>query len=207
MKALEIRRCTTEISMRATDPAATSVEFNGYACVYDHWYDVAGGPDRGGWRELVAPGAGKRTLNTKPDVRLLLNHDGVALARTKSGTLLLEEDDQGLRCDAPALDLRNPTVQEVRSAMDRKDLDEMSFGFRTTRQEWNGDYTERVIREYALDIAGSDVSIVTFPANPATVAQMRSAVNIDELRSGTTTQSNRMSLAYAQAIAHRVKRG
>ena len=90
--------------------------------------------------------------------------------------------------------------------MDRKDLDEMSFGFRTTRQEWNADYTERVIREYALDIPGSDVSIVTFPANPATVAQMRSAVNIDELRTGTTHTSGRMSLAYAQAIAQRIKR-
>lgn len=167
------------IELRESDDGTCS--FRGYACVYDVWYDVAGGPERGGWREMVAADAASRTLNARPDVRLLLNHDGLPLARTRSGTLLLDQDSRGLIAEAPALDLRNPKVQEVRSGMDRGDVDEMSFAFRVTRQEWNDDYTERTIREFALDVSGSDVSIVTYPANPYTVAQLRTAAGIDEI--------------------------
>ena len=61
------------------------------------------------------------------------------------------------------------TVDDIVAAMRRGDLDEMSFAFRVLRQEWNSDYTERFITEVKL----FDVSLVTFPANPATVAQVR----------------------------------
>jgi HK97 family phage prohead protease len=101
-------------------------------------------------------------------VRLLVNHTGVPLARTKSGTLQLESDDIGLRVRAE-LDPSNPAVAELRSAMARGDLDEMSFGFRAIRDQWSSDYNERTITEVKL----YDVSLVTYPANPATVAQMR----------------------------------
>jgi HK97 family phage prohead protease len=182
-----------------------TVEFRGYATAYEHTYAVGGGPDAGGWLETVAAGAGRRTLNARPDVRLLVNHEGLPLARTRSGTLLLEETEQGLMVVAPALDLRNPRVQELRSAMDRNDVDEMSFAFRVTRQEWNADYTERRIIEYALDVAGSDVSIVTYPANPATVASLRAAANVDELRASARRPA--VSLAFAQAIATQIRLG
>jgi phage head maturation protease len=71
------------------------------------------------------------------------------------------------------LDPANPTVQEIRSAMDRGDIDQMSIGFRVKDQSWNEDYTERTIREVEL----FDVSIVTYPASPTTSAFLRS---IDE---------------------------
>jgi HK97 family phage prohead protease len=166
---------------------------------------VAGGPDEGGWYETVEPGAGQRTLNARPDVRLLVNHDGLALARTRSGTLLLEEHDRGLFTHAPELDIRNPKVQELQSTMDRGDVDEMSYAFRVTRQEWNADFTERRILEYALDVNGSDVSVVTYPANPAAIGQMRAAVNIDELRAAAVNHgASGMSLAMAKAIATQI---
>lgn len=207
---LEVRYLRAQMSLRAAAPMAdgeaeaaepTTCSFSGYACVYDTWYDVCGGPEMGGWREMVAGGAGKRTLNTKPDVRLLGNHGGFPLARTRSGTLTLTEDERGLLVDAPNLDLENPTVAEIYSCMMRGDVDEMSYAFRATRQEWNADYTERIIREYALDVDGSDVSIVTYPASKATVATMRTAARVDELRSGRPAG---MSLAMAQAIATQI---
>jgi hypothetical protein len=50
--------------------------------------------------------------------------------------------------------------------MERGDLDEMSFAFRVTRQEWNDAYTERWINEVNLN--KGDVSIVNYGANPHT---------------------------------------
>lgn len=199
MKAgLEQRLHTADIELRTSGDA---VEFHGYATVYDEWYPVGGGPERGGWNEVVTAGAAKATLNGKPDVRLLVNHDGLPLARTRSGTLKLVEDKRGLIVDAPSLDPSNPLVQQVRSAMDRGDVDEMSFAFKVVRQEWNDDYTERTIREFDLSIAGADVSIVTYPANPATVAQLRTAAKIDEMR---TASRPGMSFEFLKAVAAQV---
>lgn len=204
-RLLEVRQFTAADRIELRAAADNTIEFRGYATVYDQWYDVAGGPEDGGWRERVAAGAGQRTLNAKPDVRLLGNHDGFPFARTRSGTLRLEEDARGLLALAPALDLRNPRVQELQSGMERGDIDEMSFAFRATRQEWNDDYTERTITEFALDVQGSDVSIVTYPANPYTVAQLRAAAKIDELRAAGPVSSSGMTLDMARAIATQVR--
>ena len=204
-QSLEVRHFPVADRIELRTSAATgTAEFRGYATVYDQWYDVAGGPDAGGWREMVTAGAAQRTLNAKPDVRLLINHEGEPLARTKSGTLLLEEDERGLIATAPKLDLRDPDVQRIVYKMERGDMDEMSFAFRATRQEWNGEYTERRITEFALDVQGSDVSIVTYPANPYTVAQLRAAAKIDELRANAVC-SKGMTLDMARAIATQVR--
>ena len=146
--------------------------FEGYATVYDVEYEVFGGPPYG-WTESIASGACDKSVRERDDVRLLVNHDsasafGVALARTKSKTLTLGSDTIGLRTEAP-LDTANPVVAGLVSAMDRGDIDEMSFAFRVIRQEWNEEYTERTIREVRI----VDVAAVTFPANPAALAQLR----------------------------------
>jgi len=154
------------LELRQTDDGMPVVE--GYATVYDYAYDIAGGPDMGGFTEVIAPGAAKKSA-MEADVRLLANHEGLPLARTKSGTLELESDDIGLKVRA-TLDPSNPTAAEVRSAMERGDVDQMSFAFRVVRDEWNKDYSERTISEVKL----YDVSVVTYPANPATVVKLRS---------------------------------
>lgn len=158
------------VDLEVRSAADGSVTFDGVASVVDTAYEVH--DIFGGYQETMGRGAFNRTLKAKADVRLLVNHEGVPLARTKSGTLKLSTEPD-LRSVA-SLDPTNPTVQEVRSAMDRGDLDQMSIGFRVTRQEWNGDYTERLIREVEL----FDVSVVTFPASPTTSASLRS---VDEL--------------------------
>lgn len=137
----------------------------GYASTYDQPYPIWGGAAAGGFDETIAPGAFDKSVREKDDVRFLVNHDGVPLARTKSGTMTLEADEVGLLVDA-TLDRESPKVQELRSAMDRGDMDQMSFAFEVTRQTWSPDYSQRTITEVKL----YDVSVVTYPANDQTMA-------------------------------------
>lgn len=147
----------------------TGLTFEGIASTVDSPYTVT--DMFGDFEETIERGAFDKTLAERDDVRLLVNHDGIPLARTKSKTLELTTVPH-LRATA-RLDDQNPTVQEIRSAMVRGDLDQMSIGFRVMRQEWNGDYTERTIREVKL----FDVSVVTYPANPTTSASLRSLLH------------------------------
>lgn len=146
----------------------------GYASVFDTPYEVYGGPAAGGWVEKVNRSAFDRTLREKPDVHLLINHEGMPLARTKSGTLRLSTDSHGLYVEA-VLDRRDPDVQRLEAKMSRGDMDEMSFAFRVKRDAWNDDKTERELVE--VSIHKGDVSVVNFGANPATSAQIRSVAD------------------------------
>ncbi len=157
-----------DVELRTSDDG--SLLFSGYATTFDSEYEMLGGPPYG-YTESVNPGAFTKTLSDGADVRLLINHDGLPLARSKSGTLSLSQDAVGLRVEAK-LDPNDPDVQRLMPKMARGDLNEMSFAFRTIRQEWNDDYTRRNLSE--LSLQGGDVSIVTFPANPATSADLRS---------------------------------
>lgn len=138
----------------------------GYASTYDQPYDM------GWYRESVATSAFKRTLGANPDVRLLINHEGLPLARTTSGTLVLDSDSRGLRVSA-SLDPSDPDVQALLPKMKRGDLNQMSFGFRTIEDEWSSDMSQRTLR--SLDLNDGDVSVVTYPANPNTSVAARAA--------------------------------
>jgi HK97 family phage prohead protease len=165
---------------------------SGYALVYENRYDIGGGPERGGFTETIARGAAAKSAK-EADVRLLINHTGLPLARTKSGTLTLESDDIGLRIDAE-LDPANPSVIELRSAMARRDADEMSFAFRSINDQWDSSYEVRTIKELAL----YDVSVVTYPANPATVAQMRNAEPVEDPATEAPVPGRSLALARRQ---------
>ena len=152
-----------------TRASGNSLILTGYASVFDNPYDVYGGPPDG-WAETIDKGAFDRTLREKPDLHLLINHEGMPLARTKSGTLQLETDKKGLKVRAE-LDRRDPDVQRLEPKMVRGDMDEMSFAFRVKGQQWSDDQTERMITEVSLH--KGDVSVVNFGANPATSASLR----------------------------------
>lgn len=173
-------RLFTVVTQIRSDSGDGTLGLNGYACVTGVAYEV--NDWLGTYEETVEPGSFSKTLAEKDDVRLLLNHDGLPLARTKSGTLRLSEDNTGLATDAD-LDKRSGLTNDVSVAMERGDLDQMSFAFQVTRQEWNEDYTQRFIREVKL----FDVSVVTFPASPSTSVKLRGielvdALDDDELR-------------------------
>lgn len=159
-------RAFTSADLNFRDTANGGFTFDGIASVTGTAYQVR--DQWGDYAETIAAGAFSKTLKEKADVRLLINHEGTPLARTKSGTLKLSAAPD-LRAVAE-LDPANPKVQEIRSAMSRGDLDQMSIGFRVHKQDWNNDYTERTIREVEL----FDVSVVTYPASPTTTASLRS---------------------------------
>lgn len=166
----------------------------GYATTFDTRYDVAGGPEMGGWTERIAPGAFTKSLKEKDDVRFLLNHEGLPLARTKSGSMTLEQDDLGLRAVIPSLDPTNPRAAELISALQRGDVDQMSFAFRVVNQTWEDDYTVRTISE----VETFDVSAVTYPANESTIIGLRTDEPAPETSSGYP-----LSLALAERDALR----
>jgi HK97 family phage prohead protease len=183
-----------QMEMRAK-PDGTGGEllhFSGYASVTESPYEMEDW--LGDYTEVVRHGAFAKTLAEGADVPFKLNHDGITLARTKSGTLQLSEDSTGLLAEAD-LDPSSPAVQTIRSAMERGDLDEMSFAFRVTRQEWSPDFTQRDILEVNLN--RGDVSVVNYGANPATTGATlrgRDVVSaLCELRQGITLTPEAMA--------------
>ena len=149
----------SNLEVRAENEGRTIV---GYAAVWDSPSEFMG------FTEYVKRGAFSKTLNDGAEVRLLIDHEGVPLARSKSGTLALEEDERGLRVEAE-LDPMNPDAARIISAMKRGDLSQMSFAFRTIKDSWNQDRSVRELREVQL----FDVSVVTFPAYEQTIAELR----------------------------------
>ena len=164
------RRAFNAEKMEIREDSDGNWTLTGYASVTESPYEV------GFYTERIARGAFKRTLKNEPDVVLLFNHgdggSGLPLARTKGGTLILEEDRNGLYVEAH-LDPQDPDAQLLQRKMARGDLDgQMSFAFQAIDQDWSDDYSERTLR--SVEINRGDVSIVTQGANPATSSVIRS---------------------------------
>jgi len=192
---LEEERYVARVELRRSDSGLVVIE--GYASSTEVPYDVAGGAPYG-FTETIARGAFAKALGEKDDVRFLINHDGMPLARTKSQTMTLTEDSVGLLVRAE-LDPAVPEVISLRSAIERGDLDQMSFAFRATRQEWDTEYTQRRITEVRL----FDVSAVTYPANEATHIQLNAD---DEPGQALIVPAMHLSVARAAADALRLRR-
>ncbi|MFJ8437668.1 HK97 family phage prohead protease [Kitasatospora griseola] len=159
-----------ELRAKPNGTGGETLTFTGYASVTEQGYEMEDwlGP----FTEVVRAGAFTKTLSEGADVPFLVNHGGLTLARTKSGTLRLAEDDTGLHTEAD-LDPASPHVAALRSAMERGDVDEMSFGFWVVRQQWSPDYDQRDILEVSLN--KGDVSVVNYGANPHTAGAQLNA--------------------------------
>jgi hypothetical protein len=147
--------------LRATDTGKT---ISGYAAVFNEVADIGGS-----FREIIAPGAFKGTLDG--DIRALVDHDsGRVIGRSKAGTLRLKEDAHGLRTE---IDLPDTTDgRDLAVSLERGDISGMSFGFRVTHDEWDetGEIPTRTIRSVEL----FEVSAVAFPAYEGTELALRS---------------------------------
>jgi hypothetical protein len=164
------------------------VRVAGYAAVFNQETDIGGM-----FREVIAPGAFDEAIG-RDDVVFLINHDGLPLARTRSGTLTLTQDSKGLRMET-VLDATDPDVLSIVPKMKRGDLDKMSFAFWPEVQEWDdsGEIPVRTIRKARLH----DVSIVTTPAYDGTSIGLRSL----EAHRQETKRKN----FSAAAMRHRMK--
>jgi len=156
--------------------------------------------DIGGWFfEQISPGAFADAIG-RDDVVFLVNHDGLPLARTRSGTLKLTEDERGLHMETE-LDSADPDVMSLVPKMKRGDLDKMSFAFRVEVEEWDetGDTPVRTLKKLGL----LDVSIVNFPAYDGTEIGLRSLEEHrkEHNRSGSIASRLRMKLALSGLMA------
>ncbi len=159
------RRFSVEPELR-TEETDTSIKFRGYAAVFNSF-----SADFGGWKEVIRSGAFQKSLSKNPDVRFLINHGDLPLARTPK-TMNIAEDKRGLFVEAE-LDKSDPDVQRLIPKMKRGDVDQMSFAFRTIEDMWRREPGMDIRELHEVDINDGDVSIVTYPAYPATEASLR----------------------------------
>lgn len=123
----------------------------------------------GPWVESTVRGFASKTIRQGCDTAFLVNHGGVTMARTKAGSLDLDERADGLYYEG-RLNPTRPDVQIIRAAVEDGAVDESSFAFRVIRQRWSDDYSQRWIQEISLD--KGDVSPVNYGANPHTAGAL-----------------------------------
>jgi HK97 family phage prohead protease len=169
-KEPEIRTNSVDFEVRAEGDGMT---FTGYASVFN-----SPSEDLGGFIEYVAPGAFKRSLQSRNEVKLLWNHDsGEPLASLRGGTMQLVEDSRGLKVTASLP--QTSRGRDVAELLRTKVIDSMSFGFNVIKDSWSTNGQTRTLESVRL----FEVSIVSFPAYEATTAQVRSSqtINPDQL--------------------------
>ena len=123
----------------------------------------------GGFREIIAEGAFDGRLND--DVRFLINHDGLPLARTTNGTLRLTTDERGLKYEAQVANtsLGRDLIELMRNGT----INQSSFAFVVEDDSWevrdgvNVRTINKVSRLY-------DVSAVTYAAYEEASVALRS---------------------------------
>ena len=201
------------LEVRDGDREGNIVEVVGEPIVYHEPYAVRDA--FGEFQETMHPGVAADALGRGADVRFLLNHDGLPMARTLSGTLTFEDTPTALRSIA-RLDIRQQLANDFLIAVERGDLNQMSVGFVTGLDEWNESMDERSIYRFAEFL---DVSGVTYPASPTTslkIAQ-RMALEIPvesrararklyaDLRAGKVlSQGNQDKLVAAATALHQI---
>ena len=143
----------------------------GRAIVFDEWQDL------GWYDETIASGA----LDDADlrDVRFLINHniDMIPLARSRNNnensTMQLSVDDEGMKIRVDLDTENNSEARNLYSAVERGDLDGMSFMFTVEADSWDdsdSDHPSRTIEKLGKIF---EVSAVTFPAYEQTSISAR----------------------------------
>lgn len=138
----------------------------GHAAVFNQPAEIGGR-----FTEIILPGAFRSALAAGRDILALVDHDPQkVLARTRSGTLKLAEDERGLAFDIQVPD--TAAGRDVLALAERGDLGGASFGFTvpTGGDRWQG--KRRELRAVTLH----EVSVVSaWPAYAGTSVSARAA--------------------------------
>jgi len=167
-------RVTPHAQIRAKKNGDKQV-IDGYAAVFNQL-----SVNLGWYRERIKPGAFADCLATSPDVRCLFNHDpSLLLGRTKNETLRLKEDNTGLHFEADPPDTN--AARDVMTLIERRDVDQCSFGFYVTDAEWtqepDPDNSKNLILVRNINKAEVfDTSPVTYPAYEGTSVDLRGSI-------------------------------
>lgn len=159
---------------------------------YPAMFDVLS-EDLGGFRERLNRRAFTQTLQSD-DVRALYNHDpNFVLGRNKAGTLDLRVGARGLHAS-----VKMPDTQQARDllvSIERGDVSAGSFAFSAIDDRWLPDEEFGFVREVRVARL-YDVSVVTYPAYPATdgTVGLRALLPVDLTPLATTLMRSRAGL-------------
>jgi len=170
-----MERRTFAFNVRAAGDATAPKKLAGYAAVFGVETELWDG-----LFEMIEPGAFAKTI-ASDDVRALWNHNvDFPIGRTKSGTLRLWEDAEGLGCEItpPDTDLVRDMVV---SPIIRGDVDQMSFGFQIVREKWE-ERSDGTVLITLVEIKLFEISPVTLPAYADTTISARSLARIEEFK-------------------------
>jgi len=166
------RRALMATELRA-ESQGDEMSLVGYAALFN-----SESKDLGGFREMIQPGAFKRSLANGDEVVCLFNHDpNKVLGRYSAGTLQCAEDSRGLvfRCK---LDKNNSEHMNLRSSVLRGDIKACSFAFTVNDggERWSekNDGQNSYMVRTLTDVNLLDVSAVTYPAYEQTQVAARS---------------------------------
>ena len=184
MKKMQSKTVTRyyNFEIRAKNDEAHGDYIEGRPIVYESKTDIGGM-----FEEVIEPGA----LDGADlrDVRLLVNHDTtmIPLARSrrnnKNSTMQLTVDDKGLKIRANIDTEKNSDAKNAYSAVERGDMDGMSFLFAVEKDRWedlDSDYPKRHIEKISSVM---EVSIVTFPAYEDTEVTARAKEALENAKS------------------------
>lgn len=160
---MEIRFRTLEAECR--DDGCYKI--GGYVNVTERESELLYSGKRGKWfNEVVKQGAFKRSLNSGKEIPLLLEHDYEKRLADTSNTLVLTEDQIGLRFDA---EIRN---KEVYEKIKNKEINNCSFGFLPVDQEFE-EVTEVREKRFLKDLELLEISLVQNPAYAGSLVEVR----------------------------------
>src|SRR5262245_55155060 len=154
------RRYVTTADLRVVTGEGMKTKLRGHAIVFDSLSEPLMF-----FREKISPEAVDRTFTEAIDVRALVDHDPAKiLGRLTARTLTMQKDKRGLlvEIDPPDTTYSRDVIESVR----RGDITGMSFAFRGLKDQW--DETTDPPTRTVLDMRVHEVSVVTFPAYPAT---------------------------------------
>lgn len=170
MENIEKRAFLCEVRTREDEERGNILE--GVPIVFNQMTDL-------GWcNEIIEPTALDNA--DMKDVRFLVNHDinSIPFARSrnnnKNSTMQLEVKDDGLHIRVDLDTEKNPRAQELHSAVERGDIDQMSFMFRVDGEKWEDLDSDHPTRHITSISKIFEVSAVTFPAYEGTSLNARS---------------------------------
>lgn len=166
----EIRKFNFEVRAKQDEQRGSYLE--GIPIVYDEWSDL------GWYDERIANGALADT--DLKDVRFLVNHntDMIPLARSRNNNenstmQLTVEDGVGMHIRVNLDTENNAEAKALYSAVERGDIDAMSFMFVVASDIWEDEDTEHPKRTITDIRKVFEVSAVTFPAYEQTSISAR----------------------------------
>ena len=165
----EIRAFTFEVRANNNEEHGNFLE--GRPIVYDSRTDL------GWYDEIIDKGALDNT--DLKDVRFLVNHntDMIPLARSRNNTvnstMQMTVDEQGMLIRVDLDTENNAEAKSLYSAVERGDIDGMSFMFVADEDRWEDIDTNHPTRHIVSLRKVFEVSAVTFPAYEDTSIQAR----------------------------------